>query len=117
MAVTFELIVILVIFAGGVLGIWWRVEARIDRGDALLQKQLATQLKAIEDRREEILLAQKDLADYKLKAAQDFASVAHMKDVELRLATAIDRLTNRIEGLPRQFAEQVAQIIAAERAR
>ena len=105
--ITWEFAAILIAFAGGVLAIWWRIECRIERAEAVAAK-------ASEARAQETAAVGKDLAAYKLTAAQDFASVIDMKDVELRLAAAIERLTNRIEQLPRQFAEQVTQILAAK---
>jgi hypothetical protein len=105
--VTWEFAAILIAFAGCVLAIWWRIERRIERAEAAAAKASA------ECTRETASLA-KELAAYKLTAAQDFASVMDMKDVETRLAAAIDRLTSRVEQLPRQFAEHVAQILAAK---
>ncbi len=39
----------------------------------------------------------KELNDYKLRAAKEFASVEHLTAVETRLATAIEKLTDRID--------------------
>jgi hypothetical protein len=105
--ITWEFAVILIAFAGGVLAIWWRIERRIEKAEAVAAQ-------ASETRAQETAALAKDLAAYKLSAAQDFASVMDIKDVEQRLAAAIERLTNRIEQLPRQFAEQMTQIIAAK---
>jgi hypothetical protein len=105
--ITWEFAAILIAFASGVLAIWWRIERRIERAEAVAA--VASDVRA----RETAALA-KDLAAYKLSASQDFASVMDMKDVEQRLTAAIERLTNRIEQLPRQFADQVTQIVAAK---
>lgn len=40
-----------------------------------------------------------ELACYKLQAAEKYASVEHLKDVEARLVVSIDRLADRIERL------------------
>ena len=40
-----------------------------------------------------------ELASYKLQAAEKYASVEHLKDVEARLVVSIDRLADRIERL------------------
>lgn len=64
-------------------------------------------------RRDELLVMQKDLADFKVHAAEQFASHQHLKDVEARLTGSIDRLTNRVEQLPTQTAELVRQALSA----
>ncbi len=105
--ITWEFAAILIAFAGGVLAIWWRIERRIERAEAVAA--VASDVRA-----QETAALAKDLVAYKLSASQDFASVMDMKDVEQRLTAAIERLTNRIEQLPRQFADQVTQIVAAK---
>jgi len=40
-----------------------------------------------------------ELASYKLQAAEKYASVEHLKDVEARLVVSIDRLADRIDRL------------------
>lgn len=96
--------------AGGALAIWWRIERRIERAETDSEK------------RDELLHARisenaKDLTNYKLSATQQFASHDHLKEVEVRLTGAIDRLTNRIEQLPTKFAEEVARIVGAKPSR
>jgi hypothetical protein len=41
----------------------------------------------------------RELAGYKLQAAEKYASVEHLKDVEGRLVVSIDRLAERIDRL------------------
>lgn len=109
--VTIELVSLIVTAVLVVAGIWGRIEFRIREGEkaaAEARNALGARIDKVGD---SVLVLQKDLTDYKLAAARYFASVEHMKDVEVRLTTAIDRLTNRIENLPRQFAE----ILTAER--
>ena len=43
--------------------------------------------------------AARALDAYKLDAAEKYASVAHLKDVEARLVVSIDRLADRIDRL------------------
>jgi hypothetical protein len=105
--ITWEFAAILVGFAAGVLAIWWRIERRIEKAEAIAAQ-------ANEARARETAAVAKELDAYKLSAAQEFASVMDMKEIEQRLAAAIERLTSRIEQMPRQFAEHVAQIIAAK---
>ena len=42
---------------------------------------------------------EQELAAYKLEAAEKYASVGHLKDVEARLVVSIDRLADRIDRL------------------
>ena len=105
--ITWEVATMFVAVAGGVLLIWWHIERRIKEGERECQ------------RRDDILHARiselaKDLVAYKLSATQQFASHDHLKEVEVRLTGAIDRLTNRIEQLPTKFAEEVARIVDAK---
>lgn len=60
---------------------WWRIDGRIKS-------------------------AEKDLSDYRLEVAEKYASVAHLKDVEGRLAISIERLTNRIDALLAKLEER-----------
>ena len=76
--IPWEFAAILIAFAGGVLAIWWRIERRIEKAEA-------TAAKASEIRAQETAALARELAAYKLSAAQDFASVMDMKDVEQRL--------------------------------
>lgn len=102
-------------FAVGVLLLWWRIEGRIKEGDVACEKRMASIEAALakqnESRTDEIIAVGKDLADYKLMAADRFASHEHLKEVEVRLTTSIDRLTNRIEQLPQSFAREVSRIV------
>lgn len=55
-------------------GFWWRIDSRMRKVET-------------------------SLADYKLQAAKEFASVEHLKEVEVRLIASIDRLADRIDRL------------------
>ncbi len=47
-----------------------------------------------------------ELAGYKLQAAEKYASVEHLKDVESRLVVSIDRLADRIDRLINRIDRQ-----------
>lgn len=119
--VTWDVIYMLAGVVAGVLGIWWRVESRVEKGDAgaiaRIERLEKLTTKQHEDRGDEIIAVSKDLADYKLHATGQFASHAHLKEVEERLTGAIDRLTNRVEQLPTRLAEQLPTRFAEEFAR
>ena len=47
-----------------------------------------------------------ELANYKLSAAEKYASVEHLKEVEARLVVSIDRLSDRIDRLINRIDRQ-----------
>ncbi len=67
--------------AATVSGIWWR-----------LQQQITANARALDA--------------YKLEAAEKYASIAHLKDVEARLVVSIDRLSDRIDRLLSKLEHQ-----------
>ena len=91
-------------FAAGVLAVWWRIETRIEKSTTGLDSEV----QLLHQRVSKVV---HDLAEYKLEAAKNFASHEHLKEVEVRLTSAIDRLTNRIEALPTKFAEEVSRLV------
>ncbi|MFN9743515.1 MAG: hypothetical protein ACK562_15590 [Acidobacteriota bacterium] len=48
-----------------------------------------------------------ELHEYKLEVSDRYASVTHLKEVESRLASAIDRLTARLDTLPAALAAEL----------
>lgn len=114
--ITWDIIYWLLGFGAGVLGIWWRIERRIEKAETAAADAI-TKVEDIAETRntartDEIIAIGKDLADYKLHAAEQFASRDHLREVENRLAGAIDRLTNRVEQLPTRLAEEFGRIVA-----
>lgn len=65
-------IVLAIVTAG--LGVWWRLQFQITQ-------------------------AEKTLDQFKLYVAEKYASTAHLKEVEVRLITTIEKLTERIDRL------------------
>ena len=63
-------------------GVWWR-----------LQQQITASARSLDV--------------YKLEAAEKFASVAHLKDVEARLIVSIDRLSDRIDRLLSKLEREI----------
>ncbi len=79
-----DLITVL-LFLVAVIGGVMRLNARVD-----------AKVREVAGRAEGIAL---ELAAYKLEAAEKYASVGHLKDVEARLVVSIDRLADRIDRL------------------
>jgi len=51
-----------------------------------------------------------DFSEYQLLAQREYASVDHLKEVETRLAQAIERLDSRLEAMPGQLAQELKQV-------
>jgi len=71
---TWESSMVIFIIGSAIAGVWWKLHKRISD----LYEQLQ---------------------DYKLAVTKEFASVGHLKEVELRLEAALNRLTERIDEL------------------
>ena len=94
----------IVLFAIAVGGVWYRLTARFDTKLEELRKDL--EAKALCHRREFKSL-EGELTDFKLEAAEKYASVKHLKEVEGRLVVSIDRLADRIDRLLSRIDKQV----------
>lgn len=123
--ITYDVVALAVAVASCALVCWLTIEWRVDKAVKNVERTFGTQTERIEKqlaaRADEIIIARKDLADYKLAAAREFATYQHMKDMEIRLAQDMaqltgefGRLTNRVEQLPTVIIEQVARIINAK---
>lgn len=52
----------------------------------------------------------RELNEYKLEVQREYASVGHLKEVETRLAQAIERLDSRLEAMPGQLAQELKTV-------
>jgi hypothetical protein len=59
----------------------------------------------------DILAVRRELQDYKLEVAQRYASVEHLKEVENRLVTAIDKLAAQLDTMPDRLSRIIQQAI------
>ena len=80
-----------------ITGLWWsfRLSARSERNQELARNALDRAIEA----KSEAANALKASADLRLEMTLDFASVTHLKDVEARLVTTIQALTDEIRSL------------------
>lgn len=93
--ITFELITFLIITGSAVAGVWWFLFNSI--------------LAARRDLQKDIQRLQQEFTNYKLEVAQHYASVEHLKEVEIRLMGAIDKQTDKLDTMPDKFARIVQQ--------
>jgi len=113
--VTWEVLYAVGAFALAALGLWWRIESSIDKSKELALRQVEAAMvvakKQHDDLNDQNIMLAKDLADYKLLVSDRFASNQDLKDVEIRLTTAVNRLADQIEKLPDKFVEEVARLL------
>jgi len=78
-AITWEQLVALCVIGGAMAGAWWFLFANI-------------------------LAVRRELNEFRLKVAEEYASREHLKEVELRLVEAINKLSDKFEALPAKIA-------------
>ena len=83
----------LVGFVVAILGLWWRVETRISAGAVKAQAK-AEQV-------------EKDLNEFKLTVAKEYAPNGWVKDVESRMVTRFDQIMDELHGIREDFKEVV----------
>lgn len=103
-------------FVAGLLVLWARVETRISS----TAKEAITKVNLFKEQhelrilsmREEFNLRTADLkdtvADLELKISKEYASLSHLQEVEKRLTTALDKLRDIVQDLPREIASAIA---------
>jgi hypothetical protein len=93
-------------FLGGllslVIGLWARLERRL-RGT---EREANAKIGEVErEAHAKIEGVEKSLADYKLEVAKNYASNAHLKDLEARLLDSIRQLKEDIRELPKNIVD------------
>ncbi|SDK39563.1 hypothetical protein [Bradyrhizobium ottawaense] len=93
-----------VAIAGFISGVWYKVEGKIDtvRSDAAAQAA-AAQVKAE--------TAQKELADFKLKVVEEYASWDTVRSIESRLTERMDSLTEQVMKMPDLIVDRIVNMI------
>lgn len=88
-------------------GIWAFFQLRQKADDAYNQtKSLKTEISTVDhETTKKIRYLEKEISELRLEMTKEYASVTHLKEVELRLATTIDSLVVEIRGL-REFLMQ-----------
>jgi hypothetical protein len=86
--ITGDLVFLILGVLAAVGGLWWRIEARFASADHARSA------------------LQRELAEYKLFVAQNHVSAAVLKDTELRLINAIEKLASRMEAIAEKFDER-----------
>lgn len=58
-----------------------------------------------------ILAVRRELQEYKLVVAERYASVEHLKEVETRLVTAIDKLSGQLDTMPDRLSRIIQSAV------
>jgi hypothetical protein len=86
---TFADVTMLLGLVGAVLGLWWRVETRVSTG---AKEAMAKALQV-----------EKDLQDYRLEVAENYAKNGFIRDVEHRLGERFDNIVKELHGMREDF--------------
>ena len=81
MAITGELVGLFVMLIGAIGGLWWKIESKI------------------QSETDERVKVQRELSDLRLHVAQNYVSSAALRETELRLINAVERLATRMEAV------------------
>lgn len=83
--------------------LWYRVETRISKGavDAMGKAEAAL----------------RELNDFKLEVAENYAKSDLIKDVETRVLSRIDAVVNELHGMRKDFQEAMLKMAAGPRGR
>ena len=95
-----------------------KLSVQIKLGDEKLSEQIKA---SVDDLHARISRAQKessnqdqrlleDLTDFKLYVEREYASREHLREVENRLAKAIENLTSKLDAMPSQLAHELKQV-------
>ena len=81
-----------VMLSGTLWGIWWRIEGKVKEGkDSANATASAAQALAA--------LARDEIADFKLKSAETYATKAGMEAQTAQIMRAIESVGNRLDGV------------------
>ena len=89
---------------GFISGVWYRVEGKINAGVADAKSAGLAAAKKAED-------AEKALADFKLKVAEEYASWDTLRSIETRLTQRMDSLSEQVMKMPDQIVNRMVDMI------
>lgn len=91
-----------VMVSGALWAVWWRIEGKVKetRDECQTKSDAAVNLAS---------LARSDLADYKLHAAETFATKAGMQEQTTQLLRAIEGVGNRIDHIGERIDNIILQ--------
>ena len=90
--VTWEIVLVIGAAIGAAIGIWFRIEGRIQ----IATNKLEARINKVEA---DATKAEGKVAELKIEVMQNYASVGHLEKVEDRLIKAITELTTEVKQL------------------
>jgi hypothetical protein len=90
--------------AAFISGVWWRVEGKIDkvRTDADAAAKAAS---------EKAHATEKELAEFKLKVAEEYASWETVRAIEVRLTERMDNLSENVMKMPDVIVDRIVNMV------
>lgn len=106
---TMYLVGLLFTGATALLGVWWRIELRIRE----------VERKASHDIRNTEAVAQagraligKDLSDFKLEVAKEYAAKETVRDLEDKIESRLESLAEKVDGMPDMIVERITKFLS-----
>lgn len=90
-------------------GVWWGLEQRIQKQGAKSEhdrRNTETSLQA------KITLLEKELAQFQREVAKEYPDFDKLKEVEERLSSRIESISDKMDEMPKQVIDGITQFIA-----
>jgi hypothetical protein len=87
-----------------ILGVWYRVEGKIDKAKAAADEAAASAAEKAHD-------VEKQLSDFKLKVAEEYASWDTVRAIEARLTERMDNLADTVSKMPDAVLDRITKYL------
>jgi hypothetical protein len=91
--------------AAFISGVWWRVESKIDK----VRTDADTAAKSVS---EKARATEKELAEFKLKVAEEYASWETVKSIEDRLTERMDGIAEQVMKMPDAVVDRIMKYLS-----
>jgi hypothetical protein len=89
-------------------GVWWNVVSSINSAKTEFSHKMRNSEQMLEGRRSAL---EREMQDFKLHVAESYASWNTVKEIEARLGTRMDNLTEKVIAMPDLLVERVTKLI------
>jgi hypothetical protein len=86
--------------AGLISAVWWRMESRVET----IRTEAGGAAKVAADAARDV---EKQLSDFKVKVAEEYASWDTVKAIEVRLTERMDSLTEQVMKMPEAIVDRI----------
>lgn len=87
-----------------ILGVWYRVEGKIEKAKSVADQAVASASEKAHD-------VEKQLSDFKLKVAEEYASWDTVRSIEARLTERMDNLADTVSKLPDAVLDRITKYL------